>query len=107
MCIATRIGNGIGMLALAASFALASPGVTVVHAESIASPDVSAQCEAAERKHDKDAEIAAFLEKLRSEQPRRVAREHPEIVMLNNRGYNYGQPSVELNEILAEIHSRP
>ncbi len=100
----SRLGTGLGLIALAASFALASPGVKIVHAETLAAEEAPAQCHAAaERQHSKDAQLAAFLDQLRSQQPR---GERPEIVLLNNRGYNYGPVPIELDAILGEADAR-
>lgn len=105
--LAKNLTNGIGLLALAASFALASPGVKVVRAETLASEEAPAMCAAeAEAKHSKDEAIAEFLDTMRSEPQVRAVQHRPEVVMLNNRGYNYGEPSVELDEILAEARAR-
>lgn len=108
MRIPKSLVNGIGLLALAASFALASPGVKVVRAETLASEEAPAMCAAeAERKHSKDAAIAGFLDTLRSRQQERGLRLRPEVVMLNNRGYNYEAARIELDEVLAEVRARP
>ena len=108
MRIANRLGNGIGLVALAASFALASPGVKIVHAETVTSQEAPAQCHAAaERAHSKDAELAAFLDQLRGEHSRPAPRERPGVVVLNNRGYNYAQGQhIELDAVLAEMDAR-
>ena len=107
MRLANRLGNGIALIALAASFALASPGVNLVRAETLAAQEAPAQCHAAaERQHSKDAELAAFLDHLRSQQPQPARGERPDVVVLNNRGYNYGPVRVELDAILSEADAR-
>jgi hypothetical protein len=107
MRLLNRLGNGIGLIALTASFALASPGVKVVHAQTLATQEAPAQCHAAaERQHSKDKELAAFLDRLRSQQPQRARGERLNIVVLNNRGYNYDRARIELDDVLAEADAR-
>jgi hypothetical protein len=101
--ITTRLGNGIGLIALAASFALASPGVKVVQAQTLASQEPQAQCGAADpRRVSVDADLEAFLSELRSEQVRSDPGARADIVVLNNRGYNYGPTRVDSDALLAE-----
>ncbi|MBW2268522.1 MAG: hypothetical protein JRH16_08085 [Deltaproteobacteria bacterium] len=108
MRIATRLGNGLGLLALAASFALASPGVNVVRADTVAAQPARSQCQAAgERDQRKDPEVAAFLERLRAARVQPAASDDPSIVILNNRGYNYGSArGIDLDAVLAEVDAR-
>jgi hypothetical protein len=106
MRIAARLGNGIGLIALAASFALASPGVKIVQAETLASHEPAAQCGAAdEPRASVDADLEAFLSQLRSENPQTGAGDRPKIVVLNNRGYNYGPARVDFDAILSEVRA--
>ena len=103
MAAFARIRTGLGLVALAATFALASPGVRVVQAEEAATA-VAGQCSAGEPVSS-DAETQSFLGELRREQLLRQASQgdRPAIVMLNNRGYNYGPaPSITLDQIQAE-----
>lgn len=115
MRILDRVGNGLGLLALAASFALASPGVNVVHAETIAAQRAPEQCNAALRRQGHDAKTDVFIEQLRVMHG--TARANPAIaavpadgeqfIVLNNRGYNYGPPpGVAVDTILADVEAR-
>ena len=104
-----KLRDGFGMLALAASFALASPGVNVVKAEVVAGHVSPEQCSAAAQpQRSANADLAKFLEDLRKQQPDLAEGANPEgVVMLNNRGYNYGPArGVDLDSILAEANSR-
>ncbi len=95
-----RIRTGLGIVALTATFALASPGVKTVRAEEA----VAGQCSASQPTSS-DAETQAFLESVRREQlaRQRSGGERPAVVMLNNRGYNYGPPpAIRLDQIRAE-----
>ncbi len=106
MRIATRLGNGIGLIALAASFALASPGVKIVQAETLAVQEPAAQCGAADQRlASVDADLEAFLSQLRSEQVRSDPGDRADIVVLNNRGYNYGPARVDSEALLAEYRA--
>ena len=103
-----KLRNGFGLLALAASFALASPGVNVVKAEVVAEHVSAEQCSAAaDPRRSTDAELAKFLEELRQQPDLAEAANAEGVVMLNNRGYNYGPArGIELDAILAESKSR-
>lgn len=99
--------DSIGLIAVAASIALASPGVNVVQAATpVADRAKPAQCGAAAAT-PADPQIQAFLAQLRAEHE---AREQPpaaaaddDFIVLNNRGYNYGPPrGIELDVIRAE-----
>ncbi len=99
-----RIRTGLGLVALAATFALASPGVRIVHAEEAAAAAGPSQCSAGVPV-SADAETQAFLEDLRREHLLRGGQQGdgPAVVVLNNRGYNYGPPpSILLDQVRAE-----
>jgi len=94
MRIWTSARNLFGLLAIAASLALASPGVNVVQAGSEAEgqpgPANAATCEAPVE----GAAVEAVVRDLRRGEAARppgagVPGDH-EIVTLNTRGYNYG-----------------
>ncbi len=100
-----RFRTTAGFLAIVACFALASPGVDPVRAEE-APAEVGGQC-AATRPGTADAEVESFVAELRREQIAQVARGDREVIVLNNRGYNYGPPrGVRLDLIRAEA-ARP
>lgn len=91
-----------GFLALAATLALLSPGVTAVRADDGASadPPQGATCEAGPAPID--AAVLAKIEQLKQLEARaRAARASrppadDEIVVLNGRGYNYDQAPPQL-----------
>ena len=104
-----KLRNGFGLLALAASFALASPGVTVVKAQVVAEHASAEQCSlAAQPQRSADAELSTFLDQLRQQHAGLAEAGNPEgVVTLNSRGYNYGPArGVDLDAILAEAGSR-
>ncbi|MEE2678416.1 MAG: hypothetical protein VX546_07565 [Myxococcota bacterium] len=98
MRVLERARVTLGLLSLAASLALLSPGVRAEPATEAGSCRASTS--------SSDAEVQAFVEHLRRE--RSVSADSAgEIVALNNRGYNYGPPpQVELDEILVELRNR-
>ncbi|MDJ0851350.1 MAG: hypothetical protein QNK04_23495 [Myxococcota bacterium] len=105
MAAFARVRDGLGIVALAATFALASPGVRIVHAEEATA--VAGQCSAG-APVSADAETRAFLDDLRREHLVRRASQAsaPEIVVLNNRGYNYGPPpEIMLDQVRAEARA--
>lgn len=89
-----------GFLTFVACFALASPGVE-------AEPQAEAQAEAepaggqCELTHPTqlDAQVEALVSEMRFE-------ERPDVIVLNNRGYNYGPPPrIRLDQIQAETRA--
>jgi hypothetical protein len=114
MPILNRLGNGLGLLALAVSLALASPGVKVVRAETVAADAAPEQCNAALRRQSHDAKTDAFIEGLRLKhgvsrvnEAGAPAEDAQRFIVLNNRGYNYGPaPGVAVDGILADIEAR-
>lgn len=110
MRILIRLGNGLGLLALAVSFALASPGVSVVRAETVAAEAAPSQCNAGLRRQSQDAKTDAFVEQLRrqhgSVRAAAPTGETQRFVVLNNRGYNYGPPpGVAVDTIMADVEA--
>jgi hypothetical protein len=101
----SRIRNTVGLLALGASIALASPGVNAVRAEAeglVAQAAPGGQCSASGPAASMDAEIEAMVEQLRRQQADRNASDG-DLVVLNNHGYNYGPPrGIQLDAIQAE-----
>ena len=89
-----RVGRLAGLAALAASALLASPGVEAVRAEPRAASSAPAeQCgEAAQSPANQQADVDAFVAQLRREHGADLAAqaEANGIIVLNNRGYNYG-----------------
>ena len=94
-----------GFLTFVACFALASPGVEAEpQAESEAEP-VGGQCELS-RPTQVDGQVEAFVSEMRQKQARRPHSQHPEVIVLNNRGYNYGSsPRIQLDQIRAEARA--
>lgn len=112
MNLVRRIGNTLGFLALAATFALASPGVSVVQAETVAERSDAAQCNAGQRRQSQDAKTDAFIEQLRTEHGSKAVADLARFAgaerfqVLNNRGYNYGTPpGVAVDTIMAEVEA--
>ena len=105
----SRIRNTVGLLALGASIALASPGVNAVRAEAegpVAQAAPGGQCSASGPAASIDAEIEAAIEQLRLQQADQNASDS-DLVVLNNRGYNYGPPrGIQLDAIQAERSHR-
>lgn len=98
MRVLKRTQAALGLLSLAASLALLSPGVRAEPLSDAGSCRSSAA--------GSDAEVEAFVERLRRERGPSVGSAE-DVVALNNRGYNYGPPpQVELDEILVELRSR-
>jgi hypothetical protein len=102
-----RLKAVVGLLAVAAMLLLASPGVRAVRAAGPQEPAAAqeqAQCGSTARA-PADPEVQAFLAELRREQLERAIAGAGDsgIVVLNNRGYNYGPASgIELDAIRAE-----
>lgn len=99
-----RFKNGVGVVAVLAFLALASPGVRIVPIASAEEPISAAppapRCEAG-NPVSADKSMAAVVERLRDQSDRDGSR--GEIVMLNNRGYNYGpHNSIDLDRVIAE-----
>ena len=99
--------NAAGLLAIAASLALASPGVNVVRAEPTGLVDRTAPARSGERsapvagvpaRPDTDAFLRELRRKYASPQAERPKRSEGEWVVLNSRGYNYGPPPGLVNE---------
>ena len=92
-----------GLLTFLACFALASPGV-----EAEPEPEASAvggQCELS-GPLQVDGQLEAWLLEVRQEQASRARSQHPEVIVLNNRGYNYGPPQgMQLDLIRAEARA--
>jgi len=93
-----RVGRVSGILALAASALLASPGVDAVraeppHAASGATP--AEQCGGEPARTASQSDLDAFVAKLRREHGAQMAAEAEAkgIIVLNHRGYNYGPPA--------------
>ncbi len=109
-----RVGNALGFVALAASFLLASPGVTIVRAQTVAEQAAPEQCNAAARRQGLDARTDAFIDQLRLEHGSRAvprlaaaAAGAERFQVLNNRGYNYGpSPGVAVDTVLADVEAR-
>jgi hypothetical protein len=107
-----RLKAVVGLLAVAAMLLLASPGVRAVRAagpQESAAPQERAQCGSTARA-PADPEVQAFLAELRRGQLERAlaGADDSGIVVLNNRGYNYGSPSgIELDAIRAEAAAAP
>jgi hypothetical protein len=104
--------NGVGVIAVVLFLALASPGVQIVPIASAEEPISAAppapRCEAG-NPVSADESMAAVVERLRDRSDPDGSR--GKIVMLNNRGYNYGpHNSIDLDRIVAEgrgaSHSR-
>lgn len=93
--------TALGCAATLAMLLLASPGVRLARADGV---EAGAQCDAtAARSADSEAE--ALMEQLQREQLELILdREaEPGIVMLNNRGYNYGPaPTPSLDRVISE-----
>jgi hypothetical protein len=102
-----RVKAAFGLLSVAAMLLLLSPGVRAVRAAGpeAAAPAAQSQCSATSRS-PADPEVQAFIAELQREQLQRAATLPPGdggIVVLNNRGYNYGPPAgIELDTIRAE-----
>jgi len=93
-----RTMTTLGLLSLLASVVLLSPGVRAEPSEP------AGRCGSIAT--GSDAEVEAFVERLRREHARSAVATD-DVVALNNRGYNYGPPpQVELDEILAEVRGR-
>jgi hypothetical protein len=97
-----RLWNTAGWLALAASLALASPGVTLRAAQA-GEAGAGSEC-GQPGQAGGDAEAQAFLAQLRQEQAARGESDAQRgIVVLNNRGFNYGPPpGFQLDQLHAE-----
>ncbi len=104
--------NGVGVIAVVLFLALASPGVQIVPVASAEEPISAAppapRCEAG-NPVSADESMAAVVERLRDRSDPDGSR--GKIVMLNNRGCNYGpHNSIDLDRIVAECrvasHSR-
>jgi len=96
------LGTALGLVALVASLLLTSPGVRVVRAAEQAEASPAPQC-ALDQAPTADAEVRRFLNDLRAENAVRSGPGHPGIVVLNNRGFNYGPPrGIELDLLRAE-----
>lgn len=105
MRVLERFQVGAGCIALAAMLAIASPGVRAVRAEDTASAGTCSAGQPARL----DAEVQVFLAELRREQQPRVGSDPrgAGIVVLNNRGYNYGPPpGMLMDRLLAEAKQR-
>jgi len=101
------IRNAVGLLALAASLALASPGVNVVRAEPERPGDHAAtaragECPAPNAEAAAQPGVARFVTDVRREHasPSKKLPKRPdgESVVLNTQGYNYGPPRGHANE---------
>lgn len=99
---ARLVGAGLGLLLVAAALALSLPGVKAVRADDAEAPLVSEApagqtCNAADPDRTAAATIgrmAAELEQVRAAAP--AASQGSDVVVLNNRGYNYtSAPSPE------------
>jgi hypothetical protein len=91
--------------AFAALVAFASPGVDVQPAAAAGERSAAGQCSAGAAARSTDADIEAFLADLRRETAGSpAAADAPEIVVLNNRGYNYNaaRRGIALDAIRAE-----
>ena len=107
-----RLKNGVGVIAVLLFLALASPGVQIVPVASgevpISAAPPAPRCEASDPV-SADKNMAAVVERLRVQSDQDGSK--AKIVMLNNRGYNYGpHNSIDLDRIVAEgrgaSHSR-
>ena len=86
------IRNVVGLLALAVSLALASPGVNVVRADTEQAA-AGAECQTGEAEPEPAAD--AFVNQLRRDPhgaviEKRLEPRDEDWVVLNTRGYNYG-----------------
>jgi len=91
-----------GFLTFVACFALASPGVEAEpQAEPRAEPEAElagGQCEVTQPSQ-LDGRVEALVSEMRFQ-------ERPEVIVLNNRGYNYGPPPrMQLDQIRAEARA--
>jgi len=96
--------NGVGVVAVLLCLALASPGVQIVPIASAEEPISAAppapRCEAGNLV-SVDKSMVAVVERLRDQSDPDGSK--GKIVMLNNRGYNYGpHNSIDLDRIVAE-----
>ena len=87
-----------GFLTFVACFALASPGVEA-EPQPEAEPEAEGgQCELTQPTGI-DGQLEALISEVRLE-------ERPEVIVLNNRGYNYGpSPRMQLDQIRAEARA--
>jgi hypothetical protein len=97
--------NLAGFLSLLAMLILASPGVEAVRADpaggQAAAP--AGQCPATQRAAAADAELSAFIVELRREHAAPGGAPRSDVVVLNNRGYNYGSPpGIDFRQIRAD-----
>lgn len=97
-----------GILAMAVILGLASPGVNAVRAGGDAAvPSAPDQCSLSTEAGpavSADAQVEAFIRQVKRQQRARMAGGAPsEVILLNNRGYNYGPPSdIRLDRVMAE-----
>lgn len=109
MSVSERFRNTLGILAVLASLALASPGVRVVKAEPVAASasEAGGQCPAADAgAAARASQVQDFLARVRAEQAQAGQpgeSDGPNIIVLNNRGYNYGSGSpMALDQVLID-----
>ena len=96
--------NGVGVIAVLLFLALASPGVQIVPVAAAEEPLSEAppapRCEASDPVST-DESMAAVVERLSEQSDDDGSK--GKIVMLNNRGYNYGpHNSINLDRVVAE-----
>ena len=96
----------VGFLAVFLTLALASPSIVVTSAAG--DPDASQSCSV----QDAEAPVVRLEEAIRAEQLKALAErpstDDAEIVVLNNRGYNYGPaPRPNLEQIQLESVTAP
>lgn len=108
MSVSSRLCNTLGLLSVLLSLALASPGVRVVKAEPVADSPAGAQCPAAAADAAAQAsQVQDFLARVRAEHGPAGGPGEPDIVVLNNRGYNYGPGSrLALDQVLIDAQSQ-
>jgi len=103
-----RIQTIAGCLALLGALVLASPGVRIARANPpvTGAPTAGEQCSSREPGR-LDEVVGEFLEELRREHAGQGSEQTNGVVMLNNRGYNYGPPpGIQLDVLRAEASSR-
>ena len=101
-----RLRTIVGLLSLAGTLLLTSPGVKLVRAEEAAPPPAPAAAQGPSCRADKPPSspgIAALTAKLRQQAAAQANSSSEDVVVLNNRGYNYGPPpSLEQGLLEAE-----
>lgn len=92
-----------GLLAFIACFALAAPSVEAEPPSRAAqSSEPASECSLSQPPK-LDSEVQAFVAELRREHAQQASGQRGDIIVLNNRGYNYGPPPpMQLDLIRAE-----